>query len=49
VYVGLFGPGFLKLGINNKDKAAVLIGGYIAFLARIENYDRKPLKNNNDY
>ncbi len=43
-YVGLVGQGLLKLGIDNKDKAAVLIGGYIAFLARIENYDRKPLK-----
>jgi hypothetical protein len=41
VYVGLFGSGFLKLGVNNKDKAAVLIGGYIAFLARIENYNRE--------
>ncbi len=34
----------LKLGISNKDKAAVLIGGYIAFLARIENYTRETLK-----
>ncbi len=44
-YVGLVGQGLLKLGIDNKDKAAVLVGGYIAFLARIENYDREePLK-----
>jgi hypothetical protein len=43
-YVGLVGQGLLKLGANNKDKAAVLIGGYIAFLARIENYSREPLK-----
>jgi hypothetical protein len=43
-YVGLVGQGLLKLGTNNKDKAAVLIGGYIAFLARIENYSREPLK-----
>jgi hypothetical protein len=43
-YVGLVGQGLLKLGISNKDKAAVLIGGYIAFLARIENYTRETLK-----
>jgi hypothetical protein len=43
-YVGLVGQGLLKLGIDNKDKAAVLIGGYIAFLARIENYDTRTLK-----
>jgi hypothetical protein len=43
-YVGLVGQGLLKLGISNKDKAAVLIGGYIAFLARIENYTREALK-----
>ncbi len=43
-YVGFVGQGLLKLGINNKDKAAVLIGGFIAFLARIENYERGPLK-----
>ncbi len=43
-HVGFVGQGLLKLGANNKDKAAVLIGGYIAFLARIENYTRDPLK-----
>jgi hypothetical protein len=40
--VALIGAGLLKLGIDNFDKWAVLVGGYLAIQSRINGY--RPLK-----
>jgi hypothetical protein len=41
--VALAGEGLLKLGSGNKDKWPVLIGGYIASVAGMNNYRQRPV------
>jgi hypothetical protein len=39
-YIALVGEGLLKLNSNNADKYAVMVGGYLAILARMNGYRR---------
>lgn len=41
--VALIGEGLLKLGGGNKDKWAVLVGGYIASVAGMNSYRQRPI------
>lgn len=43
-YVALAGEGLLKLTSENKDKYALMIGGYLAILARMNGYRRSAIK-----
>jgi hypothetical protein len=42
--VALIGEGLLKLGTDNKDRWAVMIGGYLALLARMNGYRQRAVR-----